>query len=79
MVGTIRPPDKQNVKSMEAWLQHLITQSVAWSLMAVGLVAFFESLALVGLLLNLVGHHRRGRAAGPAPEDDPAPAGCEPR
>ncbi len=36
---------------MEAWLQHLITQSLAWSLLAVGLVAFFESLALVGLLL----------------------------
>lgn len=36
---------------MEAWLEHLITQSLAWSLMAVGLIAFFESLALVGLLL----------------------------
>ncbi|BCQ41528.1 hypothetical protein ERHA54_41310 [Erwinia rhapontici] len=36
---------------MEAWLQHLITQSLAWSLLAVGLVTFFESLALVGLLL----------------------------
>ncbi|MFC0142259.1 DedA family protein [Erwinia mallotivora] len=36
---------------MEAWLQHLITQSVAWSLLAVGLITFFESLALVGLLL----------------------------
>lgn len=36
---------------MEAWLQHLITQSLAWSLLAVGLITFFESLALVGLLL----------------------------
>ncbi|QKJ85816.1 DedA family protein [Paramixta manurensis] len=36
---------------MEAWLEHLITQSLAWSLVAVMLVAFFESLALVGLLL----------------------------
>jgi membrane protein DedA with SNARE-associated domain len=36
---------------MEAWLQHLITQSLAWSLLAIGLVAFLESLALVGLLL----------------------------
>jgi len=36
---------------MEAWLEHLITQSLAWSLVAVMLVAFLESLALVGLLL----------------------------
>ncbi|WOA53137.1 DedA family protein [Dickeya solani] len=36
---------------MEAWLEHLITQSLAWSLTAVLLVAFLESLALVGLLL----------------------------
>jgi len=36
---------------MEAWLQHIITQSLAWALLAVGLVTFFESLALVGLLL----------------------------
>ena len=36
---------------MEAWLQHLVTQSLAWSLLAVGLVAFLESLALVGLIL----------------------------
>ncbi len=36
---------------MEAWLEHLITQSLAWSLLAVLLVAFLESLALVGLLL----------------------------
>ncbi|ACS84426.1 DedA family protein [Musicola paradisiaca] len=36
---------------MEAWLQHLITQSLAWSLTAVLLVTFLESLALVGLLL----------------------------
>lgn len=36
---------------MESYLEHLITQSVAFSLMAVGLVAFLESLALVGLLL----------------------------
>ena len=36
---------------MEAWLQHIVTQSLAWSLFAVGLVSFLESLALVGLLL----------------------------
>lgn len=36
---------------MEAWLEHLITQSLAWSLLAVLLVSFLESLALVGLLL----------------------------
>nr|WP_154325318.1 DedA family protein [Pantoea sp. 201603H] len=36
---------------MEAWLEHLITQSLAWSLVAVMMVAFLESLALVGLLL----------------------------
>ena len=36
---------------MEAYLQDLITQSLAFTLMVVLLVAFFESLALVGLLL----------------------------
>ncbi len=36
---------------MEAWLEHFITQSLAYSLTAVLLVAFLESLALVGLLL----------------------------
>lgn len=36
---------------MEAWLDHFVTQSVAYSLIAVMLVAFLESLALVGLLL----------------------------
>ncbi|MFP9230970.1 DedA family protein [Pectobacterium cacticida] len=36
---------------MEAWLDHLVTQSLAYSLIAVMLVAFLESLALVGLLL----------------------------
>ncbi len=36
---------------MEAWLEHLITQSLAWSLVVVMVVAFLESLALVGLLL----------------------------
>ncbi|WP_336818409.1 DedA family protein [Cedecea sp. MMO-103] len=36
---------------MEALLEHFITQSVAYSLIAVMLVAFFESLALVGLIL----------------------------
>lgn len=36
---------------MEAWLEHFITQSVAYSLIAVMLVAFLESLALVGLIL----------------------------
>lgn len=36
---------------MEAFLEHLITQSVVYSLIAVMLVAFLESLALVGLIL----------------------------
>ncbi len=36
---------------MEALLEHFITQSLAYSLIAVALVAFLESLALVGLLL----------------------------
>ncbi|HEY1843237.1 MAG TPA: DedA family protein [Buttiauxella sp.] len=36
---------------MEAFLEHLITQSVTYSLIAVMLVAFLESLALVGLIL----------------------------
>lgn len=36
---------------MEAWLDHLVTQSLAYALIAVMLVAFLESLALVGLLL----------------------------
>ncbi|EOG5434421.1 DedA family protein [Cronobacter sakazakii] len=36
---------------MEAFLEHFITQSVAYSLIAITLVAFLESLALVGLLL----------------------------
>ena len=36
---------------MEAYLQDLITQSLAFTLMVVLLVAFLESLALVGLLL----------------------------
>ncbi|MFC3396694.1 DedA family protein [Brenneria rubrifaciens] len=36
---------------MDAWLDHLVTQSLAYSLIAVMLVAFLESLALVGLLL----------------------------
>lgn len=36
---------------MEALLEHVITQSTAWSLAAVWLVAFFESLALVGLIM----------------------------
>ncbi|MBW7981471.1 DedA family protein [Enterobacillus tribolii] len=36
---------------MEAWLEHLITQSAAYALIAVALVAFLESLALVGLIL----------------------------
>lgn len=36
---------------MEAWLEHLVAQSLAYSLIAVLLVAFLESLALVGLLL----------------------------
>ncbi|NIF22469.1 MULTISPECIES: DedA family protein [Pantoea] len=36
---------------MEAWVQHLFTQSLEWALFAVALVTFLESLALVGLLL----------------------------
>ncbi|TKI08929.1 DedA family protein [Martelella alba] len=36
---------------MDAFLQSLVNQSLAFSLMAVALVAFLESLALVGLLL----------------------------
>ncbi|XPE66812.1 DedA family protein [Shigella flexneri] len=36
---------------MQALLEHFITQSTAYSLMAVVLVAFLESLALVGLIL----------------------------
>jgi len=36
---------------MEVFLQHLISQSLAFTLLAVALVAFLESLALVGLLL----------------------------
>lgn len=36
---------------MEAFLQHFITQSATYALLAVGLVAFLESLALVGLIL----------------------------
>lgn len=37
---------------MEAFLGHFITQSVTYSLVAVALVAFLESLALVGLILH---------------------------
>ncbi|WP_411705665.1 DedA family protein [Edaphovirga cremea] len=36
---------------MEAYLAHLVTQSLAFSLAAISIVAFLESLALVGLLL----------------------------
>ncbi len=36
---------------MEALLEHFITQSAAWALVAIALVALFESLALVGLIL----------------------------
>jgi membrane protein DedA with SNARE-associated domain len=36
---------------MEAWVEHLITQSLEWALFAVALVTFLESLAFVGLLL----------------------------
>ncbi len=35
---------------MQALLEHFITQSTVYSLMAVVLVAFLESLALVGLI-----------------------------
>lgn len=37
---------------MQALLEHFITQSVMYSLIAVALVAFLESLALVGLILH---------------------------
>ena len=36
---------------MQALLEHFITQSTTYSLIAVALVAFLESLALVGLIL----------------------------
>lgn len=36
---------------MEAWIQHLFSQSLEYALMAVALVTFLESLAFVGLLL----------------------------
>lgn len=36
---------------MEAWVQHLFTQSLEWALFAIALVTFLESLALVGLVL----------------------------
>lgn len=36
---------------MEVWLTSLITQSLTYSLLIVGIVSFLESLALVGLLL----------------------------
>ena len=36
---------------MQALLEHFITQSTVYSLIAVLLVAFLESLALVGLIL----------------------------
>ncbi len=36
---------------MEAYLQHLVAQSVGFALIIVAVVAFFESMALVGLLL----------------------------
>lgn len=36
---------------MEAYLQHVVAQSVGFALIIVSVVAFFESLALVGLLL----------------------------
>ncbi len=36
---------------MEAWIQHLFSQSLEYALIAVALVTFLESLAFVGLLL----------------------------
>lgn len=36
---------------MESWLTNFITQSLTYSLLAVGIISFLESLALVGLLL----------------------------
>ena len=44
---------------MQALLEHFITQSTVYSLMAVVLVAFLESLALVGLILPLAGRDCR--------------------
>lgn len=36
---------------MQALLEHFVTQSTAYTLIAIALVAFLESLALVGLIL----------------------------
>ncbi|ANZ22791.1 hypothetical protein ATN01_00690 [Buchnera aphidicola (Diuraphis noxia)] len=36
---------------MESWLENFITQSLTYSLIAVGTISFLESLALVGLLI----------------------------
>ncbi|CAK9886070.1 MAG: Inner membrane protein YabI [Candidatus Erwinia impunctatus] len=36
---------------MDLWLEQLVTQSLAWSLLAVAIIDFLESLAFVGLLL----------------------------
>ncbi|WP_241579223.1 DedA family protein [Rosenbergiella nectarea] len=36
---------------MEAWIQHLLEQSVGWAIGVVAVVTFLESLALVGLIL----------------------------
>lgn len=36
---------------MENWIVHLITQSTIWSLIIIFLISFFESLALIGLVL----------------------------
>lgn len=44
---------------MQELLEHFITQSVIYSLIAVALVAFLESLALVGLI------YRHGNDGGP--------------
>ena len=52
---------------MQALLEHFITQSTVYSLMAVVLVAFLESLALVGLILPgtvLIVHERHLRPPG---------------
>lgn len=36
---------------MENWIVHLTTQSTVWALIIIFLISFFESLALVGLIL----------------------------
>jgi membrane protein DedA with SNARE-associated domain len=67
-----------------------LTWAVAYALIGVVSGGVFDSplvatliatglVLLIGLLLNLVSHRRRGRVPAAEPEDDPTPAGCEPR